>query len=573
MSDINRNTQAIIGTKEKTLSFNAKDSVDISDDTFSLKDHGLNTGDIVVYSAGLGLAVAGLSAGDSYYVIKVDSDKFKLATTYANTRPNAETAINLTATGDSSTQTFTIAPSKTFDPRDTDKIEFNPGGGAAETIDYINPGTFSLLDERLNSTDNAIDDTQNTITFTENHGLATGDLVQYRNQKIGTTNNNDIGGLKANTTYYAIVVDSKTIRLAQDANDATNGTAISFTNKGQGVNHGFYRQVLSGNQDKVYYPNHGFSTGDKVVYSNGGGTDWAGLTDGNTYYVVKTDNNFIKLASSAANATAGTSVDLTSVGTGTLHSLRRPTIDLSSDRIRLPGHDLKTGDAITYDPGSGSAIAISGGALAKDTTYYAIVKDANTIELAVSYANATASTPTPIDITTVGSGKEHSFQPSTVKLADNVINLGDHNYDTGDRIIYNNGGGSDIGGLSDSTTYYAIKVDGQNIKLATTSANAKSGTAIDLTGIGTGTAHRFTDNNPDLVVSTGEVIASNGGNITLNAKNTGEIFTASIAGTYASGRDPASAAQPRSSSASEGDAAKKPTGGIGISGDVSINTI
>ena len=66
---------------------------------------------------------------------------------------------------------------------------------------------------------------------------------------------------------------------------------------------------------------HGFSTGDKVTYSNGGGTSIAGLTSGNDYYVISVDTNTVKLASTFALAKAGTPIDLTAVGVGTSHSL------------------------------------------------------------------------------------------------------------------------------------------------------------------------------------------------------------------------------------------------------------
>lgn len=66
---------------------------------------------------------------------------------------------------------------------------------------------------------------------------------------------------------------------------------------------------------------HGFETGDKVVYDNGGGTDITGLVDGTTYYIIRVDDDTIKLATSFANAIAGTDIDLTVVGVGVAHTL------------------------------------------------------------------------------------------------------------------------------------------------------------------------------------------------------------------------------------------------------------
>jgi len=66
--------------------------------------------------------------------------------------------------------------------------------------------------------------------------------------------------------------------------------------------------------DTINYANHGRNTGDAVTYRNGGGTNITGLTNNTVYYVIKTTVNAFKLATSAANATAGTAIDLTGQG-------------------------------------------------------------------------------------------------------------------------------------------------------------------------------------------------------------------------------------------------------------------
>lgn len=59
---------------------------------------------------------------------------------------------------------------------------------------------------------------------------------------------------------------------------------------------------------------HKFVTGQAVVYSNGGGTTLAGLTNAATYYVIKTGVNTFQLATTVANAFAGTAINLTGAG-------------------------------------------------------------------------------------------------------------------------------------------------------------------------------------------------------------------------------------------------------------------
>lgn len=67
-----------------------------------------------------------------------------------------------------------------------------------------------------------------------------------------------------------------------------------------------------------------------------------------------------------------------------------------------------------------------------------------------------------------------------------------HGFATGDAVIYRNGGGTSIGGLTTEATYYVIVIDQYNIKLATTNQNALDGIAINLTAGATGSEHTLT---------------------------------------------------------------------------------
>jgi hypothetical protein len=78
--------------------------------------------------------------------------------------------------------------------------------------------------------------------------------------------------------------------------------------------------VVSISGDTLTFNNHRFVTGQKVTYNDGGGTAIGGLSDG-SYFIIKEDQNTIKLASSASNATSGTAIDLTSGAAGGSHTL------------------------------------------------------------------------------------------------------------------------------------------------------------------------------------------------------------------------------------------------------------
>ena len=79
--------------------------------------------------------------------------------------------------------------------------------------------------------------------------------------------------------------------------------------------------VVSVANDTLTFANHRFVTGQRVTYTDGGGTVITGLTDGTAYFIIKVDQNTIKLATSASNATSSTAIDLTGVGAGTSHTL------------------------------------------------------------------------------------------------------------------------------------------------------------------------------------------------------------------------------------------------------------
>ena len=77
---------------------------------------------------------------------------------------------------------------------------------------------------------------------------------------------------------------------------------------------------------------------------------------------------------------------------------------------------------------------------------------------------------------------------SIVHLTNDTISIPEHRFITGQRVTYNDGGGTAITGLSDGV-YYIIKVDRNLIRLASSLSNANNGTQINLTGLGAGTSH------------------------------------------------------------------------------------
>ncbi|MCB9929003.1 MAG: hypothetical protein H6844_06280 [Alphaproteobacteria bacterium] len=127
------------------------------------------------------------------------------------------------------------------------------------------------------------------------HGLETGQIVEYESN----TNGDPIGGLdefvteevadandnvttqEFNRQYAVIAVDADTLAFGAELDDATvdpNTEIIEFQSE------------------------HGFRSGDQVVYRVYSGSPMPGLTDGATYYVLVIDGTHIKLVASEATA-------------------------------------------------------------------------------------------------------------------------------------------------------------------------------------------------------------------------------------------------------------------------------
>ena len=69
-----------------------------------------------------------------------------------------------------------------------------------------------------------------------------------------------------------------------------------------------------------------------------------------------------------------------------------------------------------------------------------------------------------------------TFDPtddSVLSVSGDTLTFNNHRFVTGQKVTYNDGGGTAIGGLSDGS-YFIIKEDQSTIKLATNASNAAS---------------------------------------------------------------------------------------------------
>lgn len=200
----------------------------------------------------------------------------------------------------------------------------------------------------------AIDTTEDTIQLDSTSVLQTGTKVQITTNSGATMPS----GLVLGQTYYVINVDFEHIQLALNASDATDGIAVDILSQGSGslkitqttpfpnknvvisgyvsdynksshirskytVETNEFYDINTSNVDATANTIGGFSntaifdenTIFKII-AKSGGTLPGGITSNREYYIIIHDANKIKLATSYANARAGTALDLTSAGSG-----------------------------------------------------------------------------------------------------------------------------------------------------------------------------------------------------------------------------------------------------------------
>jgi hypothetical protein len=219
---------------------------------------------------------------------------------------------------------------------------------------------------------------------------------------------------------------------------------------------------------------HKYLTGTKLTYSAASGTVLGGLTDATAYYVITVDANTIKLASSLANAQAGTAITLT--GTGN-----------SSQTF--------TGDTAT------ATSSITAGAVSSVTVTN--VGSAYLTVPAVTVAKPIRTIPT-----------------TSITVSTDTIAYTTHGLVAGDAVKYFNGGGASATGLTSATTYYVatagFTTGAFEVKAANTTGTLTATVAVS------GTAGQFTCGNSTLAV---------GDRVTITGTNTGTA-TGVTAATY-----------------------------------------
>ncbi len=241
--------------------------------------------------------------------------------------------------------------------------------------------------------------TSNHITI-NSHGLTTGDFITYTKGDVVhavATSAINLGDNRITITGHGLSTGDPTTYGQGTITHAITSSATTV--------------VLADNKIKI--TGHGMSVGTGLKYTNTAGTAIGGLTVGFTYYVSVVDPDHVKLHMTSAEATAGAPVvNLTAIGDGgqtftVQGTLATPLVNGqtyyaiadTADTIRLASTaaEATSGNEIVITSvGSGVHSLTSDGTvippLTNATGYYVRKETDNAISLATSLANAQAGT-------------------------------------------------------------------------------------------------------------------------------------------------------------------------------------
>jgi hypothetical protein len=332
-------------------------SLDYANNILSIPAHGFLQKELVLYDAKGQTVINGLTTNTPYYVIFLDGDRIKLATTPENA--DSGTAVDITdsplGVGTHSLQSLSKTPDGIYTiatvPTAT-SFTVDSAGKVPTIVKTFNPRT-------------AIDLNLSAFKLTS-HGFLTGTKVRYSIGDAATV----ITGLTDDTDYYVVVINRDYLRLATSEANSESGVTLTVSDFGTGVGHSFTTSQINGNitgagsvsvasgsvlvnglgtsfskilkvgdRFRLFPPNtvlertfvsadinttnnritettHGFTTGDTVVFGANGGVSPSPLVDGYYYFIRAVDADTVTLHSSAADAVSNSNiVDITTTGT------------------------------------------------------------------------------------------------------------------------------------------------------------------------------------------------------------------------------------------------------------------
>jgi hypothetical protein len=480
--------------------FNPGD-VNLAQNTITLANHGLSDGSQVVYQSAPFVPIGGLQDGRQYNVLAVDANTIQFGARFDGAQVDAARD--------------TIKTTGTHDLVTGDRVVYHSDGqpnvsglvdGQTYFVRLIDATTIKLATTLAGAQNapksfaaTAVDSTGNTINI-PSHGFANNQAVTYHAPNTAKS---------FNSTLVDVAEDS-------------SGNLIRDTNG---------KPLDDPGQDDILVANNTFVQGEAVLYTASDPTKAIGnLISGTVYYVIKINNDLIRLATTPALATAGTAIALTpdksSAGRTVTHSL-------------LPAGDLPIGplvDGTTYyvvvvNPNRIGLAATPGGPLL-DLNALALTGTSTLGTEGIDLAPSSGKQSLDLDFTSSSTGANHLAGPNGLPLSAFGGLSGDGQSSS---LATGSGGGLFFGGQAanastiatpDVQAYVdvgsgqaAIQAQG-NITITSNSISNVAGHSSNSSGglVGSGQSlatANVTNNNDAYVGDNAQIVA--GGNITIQA--------------------------------------------------------
>jgi hypothetical protein len=228
-------------------------------------------------------------------------------------------------------------------------------------------------------------------------------------------------------------------------------STIYFSNPGFGITQ------ISIPTQSIYLPNHNLSTGDSLIYSSNGGTGISVSTDRN--YTFELQNNSLLYVAKISNDLIG--ISTVKVGLGSTGSFNN--LDSTEGGI-LYFTSVGVGDTHSFKTNYENTLV---GSISKNTV---TVSTAETHGLSVSDSviiNVNVGISTTFVVKYDDYNRRiliNSRTFSSIDISNNIITINDHNYYTGQKIVYTSN--TPAIGLTNNNFYYVIVVDENTFRLS-----------------------------------------------------------------------------------------------------------